>query len=351
MSGVDEKVDETRRLEARSKKFRADDERNDPREHLPHALEHGHGVLEDLFHVAKTHDLNENDEDPHHEERGDRIELHARDDEVRKDDEKRDRQYREESVPGGRVGRTRGFDFNGFRLRVVPLRVEAPLHDVVRRSRNEKRRNRDRELILDEVVDRVEPGHFGREARRPRRRCESHPGRRADHGRSGRSRHPDRLQNRKECDKKKHREARRRRNHHDKELTDHVPACKDEVRRLEAPQGLNGYIDERLGGADPIHVSGKTARRHDEKTGARALLRGDGLERCKNVEEPEARGFDALREERGVAQERDGDQNRETREKKDEVGLVALHERVARHRRHENGYPGKKRRHLSDFLR
>ena len=163
------------------------------REHLAHALKHGHGVLEDLLDGLRADDLDDDDADPDHEERGDRVELDGRDDELREDDEKDDRQDREDRIPlrsGGRVG---SLHLGGFGVDVVVLPVIVALHEVVRDAHDDERRNGKDELVLHEVDDRVEVRDLGGEVGGARRWREGHAGGGADDGRGrcGRGAHAE----------------------------------------------------------------------------------------------------------------------------------------------------------------
>ena len=173
----------------------------------------------------------------------------------------------------------------------------------------------------------------------PGGRREGHAGRRADHGRGRCGRRADGRQNRKERDEKQHREPGRRRNDGHENLAHDVAAREHEVRGLEKRQGLHGDVDERLRGADAVHVGRKAARRHDEKARSGALLRGDAFERREDVEEPEARSLHAFGKEVD-ARERDEDEQDEARKEEDHVRGIALQKRPARDDRHEDGNPG-----------
>ena len=165
LGGIDERRDDARYLEAVREEFRADNQGDNTAEHLPHRLEHRHGVLEDLFRAAEPDKLNEDHEHPDKEECGDRVELHGRNDEFREDDHQGNRQKREDRVPDRHRRHLFCLDLIGVLVDIVPLSVVIALHEVVADSNRDECRDRDGKLILHEVDDRVEPGDFSREVR------------------------------------------------------------------------------------------------------------------------------------------------------------------------------------------
>ena len=106
-------------------------------------------------------------------------------------------------------------------------------------------------------------------------------------------------------------------------------------------KGFQGDSHQRLGGADFVHITGKAACNHNQKTGACRLFSGKFAQGVKNVEEEKAAGFDAFGGDIVNTGQKCEQNQKHTGHEKHHGGLVTLENEPAGQNNDRNRYPWK----------
>ena len=126
----------------------------------------------------------------------------------------------------------------------------------------------DGDLVLDEVYGGRDACGLGREVGGADRRAKIHEAAQADHGGGGWLAHADRDHQREQGDQEQHGEAGRAGDGDVQQLPEDVTGGEQDVGGLEDGQRFDAQADHGAGGADVIHVFGKTGGGHDDQPNA-----------------------------------------------------------------------------------
>ena len=302
LGALDHGVDGAGGGEAFGEEFAGDDDGDDVRQLAAHAVKEDLEIRKGRLRISGADELGHHADGGADEHSHDDIHLHGGDAKRREDEDQRQRDHRKDSVNLRRMAGS-GFLFifglnvyrnfrgvHGLHHVAVSL-IHVFLGEVVSHCNERNDYASDGDLEGVPVYHRVEAGDF---------RCEDGAGvrgapvqaqGRGDGRGSGNTRYAESDQDREHGHHEEHRQARGTIDGQAQEHAQHPAGAHDDVRRFQKHQRTDGEGNQRIAGADLIHVARKAADGHDVQAQTGHAVREKCTDELEEVEAPHAGGL------------------------------------------------------------